>query len=269
MPQSGSEAQGSQERHPGLDVGRPQPDRHLGRQAGTAAGKPWSPFAAIPTAMPGVQICEQLAQAGCHLDKFTLIRSVDARFSSHNPQPRVPDRQPRLHQLRFRLNPAIGSVVGQAACQTPSDAPLRGRGGAVPLGSTWRLPDTWASATTLSLPNRRPDSRSIVSTASPPGRHDWGDLFQLPEGLSIERLGDRSRRFCRTWTACGWPRRPKRRLRWDRMPIKLSCGDGAGWKRHGPPLTCRASDPRAGALRKRRLVSARRCWRRRLVEAGA
>ena len=43
------------------------------------------PFKTIPTKLPGTHICEYLPKQAAMLDKFTLIRSVDCRFSNHEP----------------------------------------------------------------------------------------------------------------------------------------------------------------------------------------
>src|ERR1043165_1680905 len=43
------------------------------------------PFKDIPTKLPGVHICEFLPKQAAMLDKFTIIRSVDARESNHEP----------------------------------------------------------------------------------------------------------------------------------------------------------------------------------------
>jgi hypothetical protein len=43
------------------------------------------PFAAIPTRLPGMFLCEHLPKQAAMLDKFTLIRSVDATHSNHEP----------------------------------------------------------------------------------------------------------------------------------------------------------------------------------------
>ncbi len=37
------------------------------------------------TKLPGVVICEHLPKQAAMLDKFTIIRSVDARHSNHEP----------------------------------------------------------------------------------------------------------------------------------------------------------------------------------------
>ena len=43
------------------------------------------PFSPIATRLPGVFICEHLPKQAAILDRFTLVRSVDARHSNHEP----------------------------------------------------------------------------------------------------------------------------------------------------------------------------------------
>src|SRR5688572_16237554 len=43
------------------------------------------PFGVTQTRLPGVVICEHLPKQAAMLDKFTIIRSVDARHSNHSP----------------------------------------------------------------------------------------------------------------------------------------------------------------------------------------
>lgn len=74
------------------------------------------PFAEIPTKIPGVRICEQLPKQAALMDKLTLIRSVDCRFSNHEPnmvmQTANPDAEPRL-STTGHLYPAYGSIVAK------------------------------------------------------------------------------------------------------------------------------------------------------------
>jgi uncharacterized protein (DUF1501 family) len=42
-------------------------------------------FATIPTALPGVRICECLPQLARRLDRLAVVRSVTHRYNSHNP----------------------------------------------------------------------------------------------------------------------------------------------------------------------------------------
>src|SRR5262245_58296577 len=59
-----------------IDTWDMKPDRPLENRG---------PFRPIATRLPGVQICEHLPRQAAMLDKFTLIRSVDARHSNHEP----------------------------------------------------------------------------------------------------------------------------------------------------------------------------------------
>ena len=43
------------------------------------------PFNPIPTCVPGIQICEHMPLLAKHMDKFTIIRSMDASSSNHTP----------------------------------------------------------------------------------------------------------------------------------------------------------------------------------------
>lgn len=75
-----------------------------------------SPFAEIPTRLPGVRICEHLPKQAALMDRVTLIRSVDCRFSNHEPnmvmQTANLDAEPRL-SANGHLYPAFGSIVAK------------------------------------------------------------------------------------------------------------------------------------------------------------
>jgi hypothetical protein len=43
------------------------------------------PFAPMATCVPGVRICEYLPRQAAMLDRFTIIRSMDATHSNHEP----------------------------------------------------------------------------------------------------------------------------------------------------------------------------------------
>jgi hypothetical protein len=59
-----------------LDTFDPKPDRPAANRG---------PFGSLPTRLPGVRICEHLPRMAAMLDHFTLIRSLDARGSNHEP----------------------------------------------------------------------------------------------------------------------------------------------------------------------------------------
>jgi hypothetical protein len=74
------------------------------------------PFKDIATKLPGVHICEYLPKQAAMLDQFTLIRSVDCRFSNHEPnmvmQTANRAAEPRTNSSGH-LYPAIGSLVAR------------------------------------------------------------------------------------------------------------------------------------------------------------
>lgn len=59
-----------------IDTWDPKPDRPLENRG---------PFGVTATKLPGVFLCEHLPKQASMLDKFTIIRSVDARHSNHEP----------------------------------------------------------------------------------------------------------------------------------------------------------------------------------------
>src|SRR6185437_3593581 len=74
------------------------------------------PFSSIQTKLPGVRICEHLPKQAAMLDKFTIIRSVDARHSNHEPntvfQTGNLAAAPRVNPEGDKY-PAIGSIVAK------------------------------------------------------------------------------------------------------------------------------------------------------------
>src|SRR3954471_9261197 len=74
------------------------------------------PFSVIKTRVPGVLVCEHLPKQAAMMDRFTLIRSVDARHSNHEPdqifQTGSTEAAPRVNP-RGRLYPAIGSIISK------------------------------------------------------------------------------------------------------------------------------------------------------------
>lgn len=137
------------------------------------------PFDTIPTRLPGVRICEYLPKQARMLDKFTLIRSVDCRFSNHEPnvvmQTANLAAEPRTNP-KAKMYPSFGSVV--AKHHGPN------RPGMPPY-------------VVLNL-----KSRSHIAEAGflgPQFNPFNGDLahqaFQLPAGLTMERLRERRSLF--------------------------------------------------------------------------
>jgi hypothetical protein len=74
------------------------------------------PFGSIATRLPGVRISEHFPRQAAMLDRFTIIRSVDAEHSNHEPntvfQTGNLEAEPRTNP-QAEMYPAIGSVVAR------------------------------------------------------------------------------------------------------------------------------------------------------------
>ena len=74
------------------------------------------PFGTIATKIPGVRLSEYLPKQAAMLDQMTIIRSVDCRFSNHQPntvmQTANPEAEPRLNPLASRF-PGFQAVVAK------------------------------------------------------------------------------------------------------------------------------------------------------------
>jgi len=133
------------------------------------------PFKDIPTRLPGVHICEYLPKQAAMLDKFTLIRSVDARDSNHEPnqvfQTGSGEAEPRLNP-NGHLYPAIGSVVAKLRGPNAPGMPPY-----VVLNMKDRSHVAWGGYLGKSYDPFLGDNVS--------------QLFRLPAGLTLDRLRDR------------------------------------------------------------------------------
>ncbi|MFN0198217.1 MAG: DUF1501 domain-containing protein [Planctomycetaceae bacterium] len=90
-----------------IDTWDPKPERpYINR----------GPFGVAQTSLPGVIISEHLPKQAAMMDKFTLIRSVDCRFSNHEPntvmQTANLDAEARTNP-KARMYPSIASLVAK------------------------------------------------------------------------------------------------------------------------------------------------------------
>jgi len=93
-----------------IDTLDPKPNRPLQNRG---------PFGVIPTRLPGVIVCEHLPKLAGMLDRFSLIRSVDARFSNHEPNKVF---QTGNREAEPRINPeAVGQMLSAFVAITPLD----------------------------------------------------------------------------------------------------------------------------------------------------
>ncbi|HZN59682.1 MAG TPA: DUF1501 domain-containing protein [Planctomycetota bacterium] len=84
------------------------------------------PFGTIPTKLPGVRLCEYLPKQAALLDRLTIIRSVDARGSNHEPnqvfQTGNREAEPRTNP-RGDKYPAIASIAARIRGAEDSSVP--------------------------------------------------------------------------------------------------------------------------------------------------
>jgi Protein of unknown function (DUF1501) len=168
-----------------IDTWDPKPNRPLENRG---------PFGVISTKLPGVQICEHLPKQAAMMDRFTLIRSVDCKFSNHEPnmvmQTANLAAEPRINPEATDY-PAIGSIVAKHLASRKLDVPpyvgfYRSNshiafGGA--LGQQFN-PFQGNSASKLPI-------YDMVGNDS--GKLSGAELFQLPKGLDFERINNRQR----------------------------------------------------------------------------
>ena len=168
-----------------IDTWDVKPDRPLENRG---------PFDAISTRLPGVQICEHLPKQAAMLDKFTLIRSVDARASNHTPnvvfQTGNLAAEPRTNPEAVHY-PALASIV--AKVHGPNDPAMpayvtfmKARQHVAFGGYLGKQFDPFIANQAARLPVYDNIGRDT-------GQMTDADLFRLPLGLTPERLYDRRR----------------------------------------------------------------------------
>jgi hypothetical protein len=147
------------------------------------------PFSPIATTLPGVFICEHLPKQAALLDHFTLIRSVDARHSNHEPnqvfQTGNLDAEPRVNRNGDKY-PAIGSVLAKlrgsnhpamppyvAFMKSPSHLAWGGW-----LGKEF---DPFIANAAARLP-------VYTDVGVDTGVRRGGNLFRMPRGIDADRI---------------------------------------------------------------------------------
>jgi hypothetical protein len=147
------------------------------------------PFSPIATKLPGVFICEHLPQQAALLDHFTLIRSVDARHSNHEPnqvfQTGNLDAAPRVSRNGDKY-PAIGAVLAKlrgsnhpamppyvAFMKSPSHIAWGGW-----LGKAF---DPFIANAAARLP-------VYTDVGVDTGVRRGGNLFRMPRGIDADRI---------------------------------------------------------------------------------
>ncbi|MBM3459979.1 MAG: DUF1501 domain-containing protein, partial [Armatimonadetes bacterium] len=163
-----------------IDTWDPKPDRPLENRG---------PFSTIPTRIPGVRICEHLPRMAAMLDKFTVIRSVNSKRSSHEPnhvlQTGHPDAEPRIN-IHGRKYPAIASLVARhCGPNNPALPPYvafrRSESHTALGGYIGRQYDPFLGNQAARLP-----VYTLVGENT--GQMAGGDVFSFPVGLNRNRV---------------------------------------------------------------------------------
>ncbi|MBQ17963.1 MAG: hypothetical protein CMJ65_12645 [Planctomycetaceae bacterium] len=166
-----------------IDTWDPKPDRPFNNRG---------PFGVTQTAQPGVIICEHLPKQAAMLDKFTIIRSVDPKKSSHEPnmvlQTGNRAAAPRTNP-KGRLYPAIGSVVSKFHGPNHPSMPayatfMRSRSHLAFAGYLGKQYDPFVANLATRLP-------VYTKVGVDTGQVSGANLLQIPTGLTSDRLRNR------------------------------------------------------------------------------
>jgi hypothetical protein len=166
-----------------IDTWDPKPDRPEQNRG---------PFGVTRTRLPGVLLCEHLPRQAAMLDRFTILRSVDATHSNHEPnrvfQTGNTEAAPRINRLGH-MYPAIGSVVARwrgpnHPAMPPYVAFMTGRSHIAFAGYLGRQYDPFIANQATRLP-------IYTNVGVDTGRMTEANLFQLAGGLTYERIHER------------------------------------------------------------------------------
>jgi hypothetical protein len=150
------------------------------------------PFGVTRTRLPGVLLCEHLPKQAAMLDRFTILRSVDATHSNHEPnrvfQTGNVEAEPRANRLGH-LYPAIGSVVARwrgpnHPAMPPYVAFMKSRSHIAFGGYLGRQYDPFIGDQAARLP-------VYTNVGADTGQVTEANLFQLAGGLTYERIHER------------------------------------------------------------------------------
>ncbi len=166
-----------------IDTLDPKPDRPLENRG---------PFGVIQTRLPGVLVCEHLPKLASQLDHFSILRSIDASGSNHEPN--------RVFQTGFKAAaprvspagknyPAIGSAIAKfRGANAPGVPPyVAFRTGITHIADAGHLGPKYNPFIANDAAKLPIYSNVGVDT----GQKTSGGFFQLPDGLSHDRLHDR------------------------------------------------------------------------------
>ena len=168
-----------------IDTWDPKPDRPVNNRG---------PFDVIQTRQPGTIICDRLPLMADRLDKFSLLRSVDCRGSSHQPnmvmQTGNREAAPRTNPKGDRY-PSHGSIVAKHCGPVQAGMPPYVAFQTHPThigyaGWLGKQYDPFIANNAAKLP-------IYTNVGKDTGRTSGADVFRLPSGLNLERLKSRQR----------------------------------------------------------------------------
>lgn len=166
-----------------IDTWDPKPDRPPENRG---------PFGVTSTKLPGVFISEHLPKQAAMLDEMTIIRSVDPRKSSHQPNKVMQTGNlaatPRTNPKGEKY-PAIGSIVAKMhGANRPGVPPYvafeKHRSHVGYSGYLGKEYDPF-------IANNGADLPIYTNVGADTGQRTGGKLFQLAGGLSFDRIGQR------------------------------------------------------------------------------
>lgn len=166
-----------------IDTWDPKPDRpEINR----------GPFGVTQTKLPGVIICEHLPKQAAMLDKFTIIRSVDARHSNHEPNKVFQTGNLRAEgrtNPEAEKYPALASIIAKERgpnhpAMPPYVAFMKSQSHLAFAGYLGKRYDPLIANQAVRLPvysNIGEDSGTLAG----------GEMFQFTAGLSSDRMYQR------------------------------------------------------------------------------
>ena len=166
-----------------IDTWDPKPTRPIENRG---------PLGVIDTRLPGISLCEHLPKQAAMLDRFTIIRSVDARNSNHEPntvfQTGNLEAAPRVNPAGDKY-PAIASIVAKMRgsnhpAMPPYVAFMRSRSHLAFGGYLGKAYDPFLANEAARLP-----IYDLVGNDT--GSVSEANLFQLPAGIDPQRIYER------------------------------------------------------------------------------
>jgi hypothetical protein len=166
-----------------IDTWDPKPDRpEINR----------GPFGVTQTKLPGVIMCEHLPKQAAMLDKFTIIRSVDARHSNHEPNKVFQTANLRAEARsnpESEKYPALASIIAKERGANHPSMP--------PYVAFMKSPSHLAFAGYLGkrydpfIANQATRLPVVSNIGEDSGTLSGGEMFQFSAGLSNDRLYQR------------------------------------------------------------------------------